>query len=252
MDSDRTLTQKIVLWALLAMAVVFTVVNIVLKFFPGIAFEDTLLKVSQNGETTFYTGEKYEHNITIAVTSEGTGSRVELTIGDTIDHIYRVIFPGGTVRGDNGYTYDRLTVTCNDRVIFDGGYNPDAGSYMTYCSLDGSSTLSLSIHASGSTSSDSSNPWRGYEMSRSQVMSFANGPETTTRGSWLHYGMALFFSVICAVAVAFPYTLFELRYHWSVKDPEPTDFYLRCNEVAGAVVAFAILIVYIIGVSKIV
>jgi hypothetical protein len=100
--------------------------------------------------------------------------------------------------------------------------------------------------------SSSNDPWRNYELSRYQVMFFANGPETTTRGSWLHYGMAMFFSVICAVAVAFPYTLFELRYHWSVKDPEPTDFYLRTNEIAGAVVAFVLLIVYIVGVTKIV
>ena len=58
--------------------------------------------------------------------------------------------------------------------------------------------------------------------------------------------------VLLVMAVAFPYTLFELRYHWSVKDPEPTDFYLRTNEIAGVVVAFALLIVYIVGVTKIV
>lgn len=250
MDCDRTTAQKVILWALLAMAVVFTVINIVLKFFPGVAFEDTLLKVSQNGDTTLYTGEKYDYPITVAVTPEGSGSLVELTVGDTIDHTYRVIFPGGTIRNGYGTVYDRLTVTCNDRVIFDGGYNPDAGSYMTYCSLDGS--MSGSIYVSASTSSGSSNPWYDYEMRYSQVLYFANGPETTTRGSWLHYGMALFFSIICAVAVAFPYTLFELKHHWSVKDPEPTDFYLRMNELSGGVVAAVLLIVYIIGVTKIV
>ena len=89
-------------------------------------------------------------------------------------------------------------------------------------------------------------------MNHFEVMNFANDPETTTRGSWVHYGVALFCSIVCAVAVAFPYTLFELRYYWSVKDPEPTDFYLRMNELSGGIVAVVLLIVYIIGVTKIV
>lgn len=74
----------------------------------------------------------------------------------------------------------------------------------------------------------------------------------TARGSWAHYAVALPCSAIAAVSVAFPYTLFELRCHWSVKDPEPTDFYLRMNELGGAVVGCIVLIIYIIGVTKIV
>lgn len=249
MDHDRTTAQKIILWALVAMAALFTVINIILKFFPGVEFEDTLLKVSQTGETTLYTGEKYKSDITIAVTPEGKGSRVELTIGDTIDHTYRVVFPGGTIQSGFGYTYDRLTVTCSDRVIFDGGYNPNASELATYCDLDGGITVLGYGQVSYPGSSD---PWYGYELSHFEVMNFANGPEPTTRGSWVHYGIALFCSIVCAVAVAFPYTLFELRYHWSVKDPEPTEFYLRMNELGGGIAAVALLIVYIVGVTKIV
>lgn len=248
MDSDRTTAQKVILWALLAMAVVFTVINVVLKFFPGVEFENTLLKVSQYGGTTLYTGEKYKYDITIAVTPEETGSRVELTIGDIIDHTYRVIYPGGTIRTNFG-TYDRLTVTCNDRVIFDGGYNPNVSELADYCDLDGG----ISVTGYGRVSySGSSDPWYRYEMSHFEVMNFANDPESTTRGSWAHYAVALFCSAVAAVAVAFPYTLFELRYHWSVRDPEPTDFYLSMNTLGGGIAAAAILIAYIVGVMKIV
>ena len=247
MDSDRTTTQKVILWALLAMAVVFTVVNVVLKFFPGVAFEDTLLKVTPNGEQTLYTGKQHGQAITVTVTPEGAGSRVELTVGTVIDHTYRVIYPGGTIRTNFG-TYDRLTVTCNDRVIFDGGYNPDISSLATFCDLNGEPESPIYTR----TVYDGSDPWYRFELHYTEVMSFANGPETTTRGSWLHYGMALLCSVICAVAVAFPYTLFELRYHWSVRDPEPTDFYLSMNSLGGGIAAFAILIAYIVGVTKIV
>ena len=250
MDNERTTAQKVILWVLLAMAVIFTVVNIVLKFFPGVEFEDTLLRVSQNGETTLYTGEKYKYPITIAVTPEGKGSRVELTIGDTIEHTYRVSYPGGTIKGEHGGEYDRITISRVrngdiTKLIFDGGYR--VGNW-AFCKLDGS--LDLGLMSSMMPSSNGS--WHDFELSRYQIMAFANGPETTTRGSWLHYGMALFFSIVCAVAVAFPNTLFELRYHWSVKDPEPTDFYLRMNEVSGGVIAVVLLIVYLIGVTKIV
>ena len=246
MDSDRTLTQKIVLWALLAMAVAFTAVNIILKFFPGVAFEDTLLKVEQNGDQITYTGKQHGVDITIAAYPEESGHVVRLTIGDSIDHIYHVEYPGGTISGRYGGTYRRVTVSRGEKVLFDGGYNPEP-MFADYCELDGE--MAHTIYMRPVHSGD---PWRDFELHFAQVMSFANGPESTTRGSWLHYGMALFFSIICAVAVAFPYTLFELRYHWSVKDPEPTDFYLRTNEVVGAVVAGIILIVYIVGVTKIV
>lgn len=250
MDSDRTLTQKIVLWALLVMAVVFTVVNIILKFLPGVAFEDTLLKVTQNGEQTVYTGRKHQSDITIVTYPEETGHAVKLTIGDSIEHVYRVEYPGGTIKGEHGGEYDRITISRVrngdvTKIIFDGGYKP--GNF-AFCKPDGTVDLGLG----GVMMPLSNSLWHNFELSRYQVMDFVNGPETTTRGSWAHYGMALFLSAICAVAVAFPYTLFELRYHWSVKDPEPTDFYLRTNEIAGVVVAFALLIVYIVGVTKIV
>lgn len=250
MDYERTLTQKIILWALLAMAVIFTVVNIILKLLPGVAFEDTLLKASQDGDRMLYTGEKNAYPISIAVYPDGTDRMVELTIGDTVDHTYRVSYPGGTIETKFG-TYERLTITLvRDgyvvKTIFDGGYNPDI-RVLSFCALDGEMESPVYIEMQGSDS-----PWHNFELTRGQVMNFANGPETTTRGSWLHYGMAIFCSVICAVAAAFPYTLFELKHHWSVKDPEPTEFYLRMNELSCGVVAVVILIVYIIGVTKIV
>ena len=145
MDSDRTLTQKIVLWALLVMAVVFTVANIILKFLPGVAFEDTLLKVTQNGEQTVYTGRKHQSDITIVTYPEETGHAVKLTIGDSIDHVYRVEYPGGTIKGEHGGEYDRITISRVrngdvTKMIFDGGYKP--GNF-AFCKPDGTVDLGL-------------------------------------------------------------------------------------------------------------
>ena len=254
MDSERTRAQKVILWILLAMAVVFTVVNIVLKFFPGVSFEDTLLKITQNGDTTLYTGEKYGYDITISVTPETNGSRVELTIGDYLCHVYRVTYPGGTIAGQYGTTYDRITITLDSgsadgaTVLFDGGYNPNVSTWGTYCDLNGG----FDFPAYSRVYYTNSNPWYGYELHYSRVMGFANGPAPATRGSWIHYGIALFGSILCAVAVAFPYTLFELRHRWSVRDPEPTEFYLRVNEVSCGFVAAVLLVIYLIGVTRIV
>lgn len=246
MDSDRTLAQKIILWVLLGLAVVFTAIYIILKCLPGVAFEDTLLKVSAQGAQTIYTGEKYGDAITITTRPEGTGHVVELTIGSSIDHVYRVDYPGGTIIGEYGEMFERITITCDETILFDGGYNPDA-FWSGYCDRNGETVAATSVRMY-----PSGNPWYNYQLHFSEVVDFAAGPETTTRGSWIHYGVALFCSIVCAVAVAFPYTLFELRYHWSVKDPEPTDFYLRMNELGGGVVAVIMLIVYLIGVTKIV
>lgn len=246
MDSDRTLTQKIILWALLAMAVVFTAINIILKFFPGVEFEDTLLKV----EHWHYSGSKDGTDIQIYRIPEGGGDgfheyTVELRTaspdGSRHYHQYKVILWDDGILTEFGEQYIRTDIYCDGILTFSGGYEIAS---RRFCDLEGELLL---------FETDASVPGESLGLSRSEVLRFAIGQlETTTRGSWLHYGMALFFSIICAVAVAFPYTLFELRYHWSVKDPEPTDFYLRMNELCGGIVTVVLLIVYIVGVTKIV
>ena len=72
------------------------------------------------------------------------------------------------------------------------------------------------------------------------------------RGDWLFYGMAVFFSLIFALYTAFPYAFFYLKHSISVRDPEPSDFYLLMQKVGSVVSLVFVFIVYMIGVSRIV
>ena len=83
-------------------------------------------------------------------------------------------------------------------------------------------------------------------------MDVALGPTLVTRGDWGFYALAVLMTALAVVDVAFPGAVFRWRYRWRVKDPEPTDFYLRMNELGGGVAAVVLFVVYLVGVTKIV
>jgi len=64
--------------------------------------------------------------------------------------------------------------------------------------------------------------------------------------------MAVAFAVITAVAVAFPEHLFHWNHFLSVRNPEPTDFYLATQRISWVIMTAVVLGVYLWGVTKIV
>lgn len=251
MDLERTKLQKAILIILLAMAVVFAVITGVVRSHKGAAFEGGLLSVSQQGDRTVYSGRAEGEMVTITVCSEESAQVVKLQVGDLIDHTYRVEYPDGTIKGTYG-EYRRIRILAEGtpslkRTLFAGGYNPQ-GVFSDFCDENGEPDM-VSLGRAVVNGSI----WPLYEMPPSQVMRFVNGPSATaSRGDWLIYALGVFISLITAVAAAFPEHLFYWNHALSVRDPEPTDFYMACQRVSWVIVTVVILIVYIVGATRIV
>ena len=250
MDLERTKLQKAILIILLVMAVVFAVVTGVVRAREGVIFEEGLLSVSQDGERTVYSGRAEGQQVTITVYPEGEKQVVELAVGTLIDHTYRVEYLGGTIKGAQG-EYQRIRITMKgktflEETLFEGGYNPN-GVFSDFCDENGDPDMIAYGRAviNGSI-------WYDYEMFPSQVMRFVNGPVTACRGDWLIYALAVFLSLIVAVCAAFPEHLFYWNHFLSVRDPEPTEFYMACQRVSWVIGAVVVLGVYLWGVTRIV
>ena len=65
------------------------------------------------------------------------------------------------------------------------------------------------------------------------------------------YALGVFFSLLAAAMVAFPRFFFRFQHALSVRDPEPTDFYLAMQKVNWVLLTAVALGVYIWGATVI-
>lgn len=239
MDEERTQFQKVILMILAAMIVLFGVLTGVSRAHKGVLFEETLLKVSAAAEQAVYSGEAHGDPVTITVTP-GSGSKttVEFVIGDRFHDICTVEYPLENIRTSRGDTVPGIRVLKNGAVLFEGGYdqNEEYGWY------DQDGIRTPMFHIGAVVGND---PWSGYETTAVSVMRFAQGPELTARGSWLLYFLMVFLTLLLALAMAFPMTLFYIQHACDVRDPEPSDFYLATMKISWVVYPCLLLFGYI-------
>ena len=238
MDEERTQFQKVILMILAAMIVLFGVLTGVSRAHKGVLFEETLLKVSAAAEQAVYSGEAHGDPVTITVTP-GSGSKttVEFVIGDRFHDICTVEYPLENIRTSRGDTVPGIRVLKNGAVLFEGGYdqNEEYGWY------DQDGIRTPMFHIGAVVGND---PWSGYETTAVSVMRFAQGPELTARGSWLLYFLMVFLTLLLALAMAFPMTLFYIQHACDVRDPEPSDFYLGMQRAGWCIYPILLLIGY--------
>lgn len=242
----RTKLQKILLLLLAAMAVVFCVLTFVSRSHRGLHFSDMLMEVSQEGDTSVYTGEKSGYDVTIRHWEENGAHYVDYRVGSHIHQLGKLEYPEGTV-SVHGTPLPRLRISRDGTTLFDGCYNPNATGFGRYYKTDGSPELFVSI-----TVTTSNGPAPDPELTAGNILFFAEGPELSARGSWGGYFLCLLLTAIMAVSIAFPYALFRWRYHFSVRDPEPTDFYLFMHRLGSVIATAVILILYISALREIV
>mgnify|MGYP006865995994 FL=1 len=115
-------------------------------------------------------------------------------------------------------------------------------------SSDGTWDADMIISFSTGADEDDGPPER---LSQDSVWYFAQGPDTSARGSVGIYLLMLFSSALVALDAAFPRALFYIQHCCDVRDPEPSDFYLAMQRLGWVVYPVLILIGYLIGFWKI-
>lgn len=242
MDSERTLTQKIILILLLAMAVIFAVLTAVSRSRPGVAFHDTLLRISQTGDRTVYSGSLRGSEIAVASRPEGADTEVTLSVDGRLRHTYRLEWPEGSIATDYGALARRIRITEDGAVTFEGGVLPNGDSFYLV-DEDGFIFTGAALTMVGQSNPVASAP----NLTAWQVVRFAGGQARSVRGSWGIYAAALLLSVFCALETAFPRGVFYLAHMLSVRDPEPTEFYLLMQRLSCVLLTAVAFGVYLYG-----
>ena len=248
MDTERQPCQKIILCLLAAMAVLFAVWTAVSRTHEGVAFQETLLTIHEENGQTVYSGNLYSTPFTITCREENGTTHVDFDAPGHYTAHCRVEFPEGTITTEFGKSVPRVRILRDEELLFSGGYDPAPdSSALKFCSEDGSWEPAVSIGFMGN-----GDPWHYFEFSAWEIFDFATGQETSVRGSWRMYLMALFLTVIGALLIAFPETTFYLSHCLDVRDPEPTDFYYFTHKVSSVLLTGIILVLYCIGIFAIV
>lgn len=233
--------QRFLLLALAAMMVVFGVLTVAFRFHQGVEFDGALLKKTVTDAGTTYTGKK----LTVTVRKEGETSVLEHTAGGKTD-VYTVEYPLDPIRTESGHNVDGIRILKNDSLFFEGGYNPGTDFSMWY-TADGEWDPGVSVYAttnSGEVIGDAPEPF-----TRGNVMYFVKEPELVSRGSFGLYILCVVVSFFVMLNVAAPEAVFEWQHILSVKDPEPTEFYLFMQKLGSCVAAIALLGFYIFALT---
>ena len=244
MSEKRTLLQKILLGLLAAITVLFAVLTGVNRSQPLVQWGGSLLRPAEEGNAAVYTSAVYGEDIAIRVWPDGADTVVEFTVGSRLRQTGRVTWPEGTISREHGGDVPRIEVFLDGASIFSGGCDRDSGALYLE---DGSREIGPLVHYFTSYSSS----WDNFALEASDVVRFAMGPDTVCRGSWTAYALGVFFSLLAATMVAFPRFFFRFQHALSVRDPEPTDFYLAMQKVNWVLLTAVALGVYIWGATVI-
>lgn len=229
---ELTRLQKILLFALAGMLVFFGVLMAVFRARPGVLFEESLLKITEESGRTVYSGKAHGTPVSIIVTWPANfETDVEFTIGTDIHDVCQVFYPTQPVETEAGYTVNGIRITKNGETLFEGGYDLDTESFGWY-KANGEWIFwpPAGIQVSGS----GAGPWRYYETTAGSVVRFAFGPETAARGDPALFALAVFLTALSAAQIVFHRQLFRWR-HWAARDPAPSEGYLSLERTGWVV-----------------
>lgn len=236
---ERSRLQIVVLAVLALCVVLFGVLTAVSRHRPGIVSRDALLRMEEDGKQTVFSGKAEGQPVTVIRTEESGGAvGVELTAG-TLYHAMGWVEPDPDAAPKEPVTTG-VTVTLNDREIFRGGYY-EGDSFRMLFTPDGELDMDFDV----TFTNGNHDPWENYELSAGAILGLAYDEPDTRQGSWAYYALAVFCTFLLALDVAFPLTLFRLQYRFSVRNPEPTEFYMTMQKISWGVLTAFLLAGYV-------
>lgn len=248
-SEKRSRLQRVVLAVLALYVVGFGIVNAVFRARPGISYREGLLQqVETSGDRETFQGRAEGRDVTLVRTMEASGAvGLELTVKDTYTGSGRVEpDPASAPPNQMG---EGVAVFWDGKELFRGGWH-DAGSFPMLFTPEGeldSRSVSVTVVAGGETP----DPWEDYAPGAATVLSLAYDQPDLHRGSLTLYAAMVFLTLLLAVDVAFPKALFQMRYMFSVRDPEPTEFYLVVQKWSWVMLTVLLAVGYAIALSMI-
>lgn len=228
----RTRYQNVILIILAVMTLTFGALLFYNRTQPGIQFRGSFLKQEIRTENTVYYGHCEGEDTAIYVTDVDTSTCVQLLAGERSWTYY--VFPWEGATNDRAYQNDTpIVITDQDgKTIFKGYLS--GGSYRYLIDENGemdSDSFGVFVY----TGYERKWPWEGYTPSKQLIAELAIEPDLVHRGSIGLFAIILIAALCVAVDVLFPEFWFRLQHIMSVRDPEPSDFYIAMQRLGWAV-----------------
>ena len=245
---NRSKFQRVTLFALAGMLLVFSVLLAITRAHKGVEFEDALLDVAEDANKTLYFGTVHGEYVEIMVSRDGAATTVTYRIGARSEDVYTVETGLSTVKTSFNRYLPGVRISRGAAVVFEGGWDADyADDFFTGGMLydqSGEPTALPLVELHDTVAGDY---WYDWQPSLSSVLYFVRGAELTARGDIRLFAMATVMLGMAALLTAFPTELFHLKYRWDVKDPEPTDFYYGMTYLAALLFACFALGAFIVA-----
>ena len=243
-DLDRY--PKIILSALLIMAVVFAGIYGITTSRVGFKHNDKIYVPRQENGVTLYEARAEGQDCVFTVTDD----TVTFAWGPKTYGPYTLREDPTAIPDDHSFAMTGIEILDGDRVFFRGGVTDEQEDFWLV-SEDGDFPLTMIVTMSDGMEYDSNgNPIDHMKPTPYQIVSLLRGPELTHKGQWEIYGMMLFLSALVALSILFADELFYLSLAFRVRDAEyaePSDWEIASRFISWTVLAGAILLGYCMG-----
>lgn len=221
---------------ILAFLAAALILYFIVFFTRGAEFDDTFLKKEVVSSDAHYMGKNMYGSIHITVKGlkdVHRSAEVIFRLPNDINRRYTVNFQDPknwdagieNIKGEDG------------SIVFEGEYRKDR-DFM----VDKNGEFWLDYNARVMKYGES--PYNEYyKISLKNVADFAYSAKDITRGNYGLLVLALFFLVITIIDIKYPMLFFNLKYSFSVENPQPSDTYLALQKISWiAYPAIAVLL----------
>lgn len=245
------LYSKLILIALLVMAVVFAAVYGITTSRVGYLYHEVVFVPHQEGSTTRYEGKLDGERSSFTVTNDS----VTFTWGSKTYGPYTLRYdPSAVPEEEDGAAYmTGIEILENGNTYFRGGILESSAGLLLYAE-DGSFNFDHLVFYAQTSSGTIVGPdgeiMDFYRPEVQTIVELLNDPPLQSKGHWGAWFFGLFVSVLTAVSILFADELFRLSLAFRVQDPEhaePSDWELASRRVGWTLIALVILRLYFMG-----
>lgn len=241
--------QKMILFLMFAMTIVFSVVYPAVISKEGFAYKGAILIPSQENGNTIYSGKIHGEPASFTVYPDKS---VEFQYGYSIYGPYTAIEDPAAIPVDSELG-DKLTgieLRCEDEIVFRGGVL-DSGGHRWLYNEDGSAEdLAISVTIGGVRIEKGANGSDPLEPSASTILDLMAGPELTHKGVWFALFCGIFVCIVTMISILFADELFRWHLIFIIKnaaDAEPSDWELAGRYITWTVLPVVALVLFIVG-----
>lgn len=247
-----SLFQRVLLAILAAMILGFGIANSIAVSREGLAYRDTLLYLTREGEVRRYAGRVDGRRAEFAVTPDGT---VEYRWGEEVYGPYQVAEDSSAAPkpGTTG-----LEIRQGGEVLFRGGFTGGDWPMLYGEGGDPFNILEITCGTSSGTiykDGKALTPRDLHEPGLTTVANLVLGePELTHRGDFGLYLLVTLLPVMDILGICFWKKLFYHNMSLTVRDPdsaEPSDYYLSVQRVGWIVLAVGSAVCYWMALTSI-